>query len=257
MKRGREDLSPSLLIMGRNTILELLKNKPENIKKIYLADEIKSKSSRYKDILALINQLNIVIEYKDKKSLDELVGSQSHQSFVALLKQREYKSLKELSGKFNQKNKSLILVLDSVVDPHNFGAILRSAECFGVDAVIWSKNRGVGVTPVVSKASVGASELLNLVPVNNLVTVIKELKKDGYWVVASNISDQSKVMSEFDFPEKIALVLGSEEKGVSRLVLEESDYQVKIQLSGKIQSLNVAQAAAVFLHSMNSYRHKS
>ena len=138
-------------------------------------------------------------------------------------------------------------MLDSIMDPHNFGAILRAAECFGVDAVLWSKNRGCDITPVVAKVSVGASELLPLVPVSNLAQALERLKDAGVWSIAADVSPEAQPIDQFEFPTKSLILLGSEGEGLQPLLLREAEFKITIPLHGKIDSLNVSQAAAVML----------
>ena len=139
-------------------------------------------------------------------------------------------------------------MLDSIFDPQNFGSLLRSAECFGVDGVIWSKNRGCELTPVVSKASVGASELLPLLCVSNLAETMRKFKKNGFWIVTAEIGEEAKSLDSFDFPEKTLLIMGSEGKGVQKLLSKEADSKVYLPMYGQIDSLNVSQAASVLLY---------
>ena len=219
--------------MGRNCLREVCKHFPERIIRIYT----------YKKEEAFIQ--GMPVSFVSKQKLHDLVDSESHQGFVAEVEERSNTNLKDFLKE--DRERSVVLVLDSIFDPQNLGALLRAAECFGVDGVIWSKNRGVDVTPVVSKSSVGASELVNIMKVSNLVESIKKLKDAGYWVVTAEVDPEALSLYSFDFPEKTVLVIGSEGKGIQPLISKHSDFKVYIPMSGKIDSLNVSQATAVFL----------
>ncbi|MCP5504641.1 MAG: 23S rRNA (guanosine(2251)-2'-O)-methyltransferase RlmB [Chlamydiales bacterium] len=143
--------------------------------------------------------------------------------------------------------KSLVLMCDAIQDPQNFGSILRAAECFGVDAVIYSTNRNVALTPVVSKASVGASEIVPLIPVSNLVDTLKKFQDAGYFSVATEISDKAEALDSFVFPEQTLLMIGAEGPGIQPLLSKKSDFHLYIPMKGSIDSLNVSQATAVLL----------
>jgi 23S rRNA (guanosine2251-2'-O)-methyltransferase len=234
-------------IMGKHAIEELLQHAPKKLVKVYIA-QTEEPSSRKEGIILHLQQQKIPFQFVPKQTLTSMVQSDSHQSFVAEIAPRHYLDLSVFLEKVKDQDRCFILIVDSIYDPHNFGAILRSAECFGVDAVIFSKNRGSEVTAVVSKSSVGASELLPLIRVSNLAESIRKLKKEDFWVVVSELSKEAKSLSSFDFPKKSVLVLGSEEKGVQKLLLELADERLYIPMSGKVSSLNVAQAASVFLY---------
>ena len=189
----------------------------------------------------------IKINRVKKEDLDKICPNTNHQGVVAELRERKYYSLKEYLASSLDLDEDIVLILDSINDPHNFGAILRASECFAVGGVVWSSNRGTGVTPAVAKVSVGASELVRLVEVSNLSNTIIALKKAGYWIIAASNDEESQSVYEFSFPKKSALILGSEGEGVSKLLLDNADFKIKIPLYGSIDSLNVSQATAVML----------
>ena len=142
----------------------------------------------------------------------------------------------------------LVLMLDQICDPQNFGALLRSAECFGVNGVVWSKNRGTDLTPVAAKASCGASELLPLIRIANLAEALTQFQKEGFEAVASTLSPGAERVDQIQFAPKTLLVLGSEGEGIQPLIQKRCDRSIYIPMAGKIESLNVAQAAAVLLY---------
>lgn len=235
------------IVIGRNTIKEVLRIAPERFQKILIVGRRGTEDRILQDILEDARDKKILIDEVSSDELRNVAQSDSHQGIVAWLKDRQHFGLKETLREFDGKESSLILVLDSILDPQNLGALLRAAECFAVDAVVLSVNRGVGLTTVVTKASVGASELLRIISVSNLVDAIRKLKEANYWVVAADISETSVSIGSFKFPPRTAVLLGSEGKGIQALLRKEADFSVSIPLFGKISSLNVSQAAAIFL----------
>lgn len=237
------------LLIGRNSLRELLKHAPERIQSIFCSLDPDRKHKQSSDIFTLLKKYKVSVEFVDNDYLSKLAQSDSHQSFVALLKARSYFELDTLLERTALSKKALLLFIDSVVDPHNFGAILRAAECFKADGVIWSRNRGASISPVTTKVSVGASELLALAPVANLASALEKVKEKGFWVVGADVGTDSTPLQTFDFPEKTALVLGSEAKGPKALTKKITDFTVKIPMYGAIDSLNVSQAGALLLWS--------
>ena len=161
------------------------------------------------------------------------------------MKERDELPLKEFLS--TTPEKSLVVMCDSITDPQNFGAILRACECFGVDALVFSKNRNVGITPVVSKVSVGGSELVPLIAVSNLVDTLKKFQDVGYFSVAAECHERSQSLYNFEFPSQTVLIIGAEGKGIQPLLSKKADYHLEIPMQGRIDSLNVSQATAVFL----------
>ncbi len=239
----------SLLVMGRNSVQEVARVSPERISRLYLssvlADEIKS-GQWGPDLKSLLGRGGAGV--LSSEQLTALVGSDSHQGMIAQLLPRPKREWADVLRDCVEAGTSILIVaLDGITDPHNLGAVLRAAECFGIDAVVWSKNRGSGITPVVSKVSVGASELVTCVEVSNLAEALRRAQTAGFWVVAADGGEASEALEAFRFPERSILVLGAEGHGVSRLLLDRSDFRVRISMSGRIDSLNVSQAAAVLL----------
>jgi len=234
------------LIMGKNCIREVLRSAPERIVEVRTCQRSKA-DPLYVELL----NSNIPIREVSKKELAQLVQSESHQSYVAAVRERGQPAIKSFLEESAEKSTSVVVMLDSIYDPQNLGTILRAGECFGVDLVVYSKNRGVDITPVVSKASSGATELVSIVKVSNLAETMKLFQEAGYWAVCAEAGEGSQSVFEFQFPEKTLLVLGSEGEGIQQILRKKSDFSVKIPMLGKIDSLNVSQAAAVFL---SSYR---
>ena len=227
------------LIMGKNCIREVLKACPERLVEVYTCQ--KSDDDLYREL----READVRIQTVSKHKLNDMVTSESHQSYVAKVTPRENVDLKAFLKK--ERDKSVVLMLDSINDPQNLGAILRSAECFGVDLVVFSKNRGADVTPTASKTSAGASELVPIAKISNLAEAIKAFQKAGYWAVTADVGKHCQDLHAFDFPEKTLLIMGSEGKGVQPLIHKLCDFHVTIPMSGQIDSLNVSQATAVFL----------
>ena len=227
------------LIYGRNPVMSFLDSK--KITKIYLQNGFNDQK-----ILSKIKAIGLSINYVDISYLNSLTKGGAHQGVAALVKPFEYTPLKELISYSKGKKNPLILILDEINDPHNFGAIIRSCDAFSVDGII-IKNRGqVAVNMTVSKVSTGAINYVRIAQVNNLVNAIKELKDNGYWVYSADGSGKDDYHSlKYDGP--IALVVGSEGFGISRLVLENSDFIIKIPMSGHVNSLNVSVATGIIL----------
>ncbi|MCH9634715.1 MAG: 23S rRNA (guanosine-2'-O-)-methyltransferase RlmB [Chlamydiae bacterium] len=233
------------LVMGLHCVHEVVSHQPERVIKVLISNMETELSARKASLLEMIKKKKLEIEKVSMKTLDRTCDSKSHQGFVALLKKRETLSLSSFLK--NEKETSFVLALDSIYDPQNLGAILRAAECFGVDLVIWSKNRGASLTPVVAKTSSAASEIIPICLVSNLSTAIQEFSKKGYFVAAAHLDAKSESLFEFKYPEKTLLILGSEGEGVRPLLQKQADTLLQVPMYGRIDSLNVSQAAALFL----------
>ncbi len=234
-----------VLIMGLHCIEEIVKHDPARILKVYCLKASDETSERKTKIITELKSKRIELEYLSSAKLDALCSSKSHQGFVALLKRKERVDLKRFLAQ--PRDTSLVLALDSIYDPHNLGAILRAAECFDVDLVMWSKNRGAKITPVVTKSSSSASELVPIHILSNLSTTLKLFIKEGYEVVIAHLDSQSASLFEFEFAPKTLLILGSEGEGVRPILQKQAHHSLQIPMHGKIDSLNVSQAAALFL----------
>lgn len=239
----------SSYVIGLHSVETVLQSFPERIKKILVKEgEERGKKSA---LITLCQKHRISIQKVKGDFLTKLVNTDSHQGFVAECIEREYTHLKDFFSDQEDKNSSLVLMMDQIFDPHNVGAILRSCECFGVDAVVFSKNRGSEITPVVTKTSTGASELLSLIRVSNLAETVSQFQKEGYTVVVSLLDKQAIDLSTYSFPEKTLLVMGSEGEGVQPLIQKRADAKIYIPMKGHIQSLNVAQATATILYQIS------
>ena len=234
-------------IYGRNTVREKLQGE-ENIEEAYMLDSFKDDA-----ISKLLSKKKIPLIKCNRAKLDKIAGNSFHQGVI--LKVKEYKTcdLNYLIEKTSRKDNALLVILDGVVDPHNVGAILRTSEAIGVDGLIVPKNNSAPLNATVAKTSTGAIELVDIAKVTNLTTTITKLKEAGYWIVGAE-ARESVDYRKIDYNGKIALVLGSEGQGISRLVLENCDYRVRLPMVGKITSLNVSVATAILLYQVYNSR---
>lgn len=206
-----------------------------------------------KTVLTLAREKRIPIEEVDRGKLDDSGHSQGIVAEGADYRYYEVDDLLKLAA--DRGEPPFILLLDGIEDPQNLGAIIRSAECFGVHGVVIPKHQACAVTPAVSRVSAGAAEHMRVAQVTNLIPVIEALKKDGLWVVGTD-ADADTDLAAFSPPEAAAVVIGSEGKGMRRLVRERCDFMVKIPLAGRVQSLNASVSTAVVLYEIARHRRK-
>lgn len=232
-------------IIGRNPVLELLKTGQE-IDKLYI-----QKGDRQGSITKIIGRAkdeNIVVQYVDRKKLTSLAGGDAHQGVVALISGFEYSTIDEIMDLAKSKNQDpFLVILDGIEDPHNLGAIIRTAECAGAHGVIIPKRRAASVNQTVYKTSAGAVEHMKVSQVTNISNTIEALKERGLWVYGADAAGE-EVYYKNSLLGPIALVIGSEGKGISRLVKEKCDVLVKIPMLGKISSLNASVATSILIY---------
>ncbi len=240
------------VVSGRNAVKELLAS-GRDIDKVFVA-----RGDREGSIVALVGEVlarKIPLVEADRKKLDIMCGHNRHQGIVAMAAERDYATVEDILALAKERGeKPLIVIADEIEDPHNLGAIIRTAECAGVHGVIIPKRRAVGLTSVVAKASAGAIEHLPVAKVANLATAIDQLKEKGLWIYAADMDGSTYY--ETDLKGAAAIVLGSEGFGISRLVKEKCDFVVSIPLYGRVNSLNVSAAAAVILNEVARQRHE-
>ncbi|WP_342663813.1 23S rRNA (guanosine(2251)-2'-O)-methyltransferase RlmB [Alicyclobacillus contaminans] len=230
------------LVHGRHPVLEALKaGRPIN--KILVSDA--SEGGSLLEILGKARAAGVVVQTVPKAHLQKVAG-ENHQGVVAFVAPRDYVELDDLVAR-DTGQQPLILLLDEVSDPYNFGAILRTAEAVGAQGVVIPKRRAVPLTETVAKAAAGAVEYVPVARVSNLVQAIERLQSAGYWVVGADVAGES-LYTDVDYRGAIAVVIGAEGKGLSRLVKERCDYLVKLPMHGKLQSLNASVAAGVLLY---------
>lgn len=248
---GSGDGARGDFVMGRNCVKELLEHDPGRIQELYASESRGGVlHEAWDELHDVMSQWRIPVRQCSRHELNQLVDSDSHQGIVARVKQRQLLSFEMLLERAQSGDSLKVVALDGVLDPQNVGAILRAAECFGVDAIIWSRNRVAPLGPVVSKVSVGASELVQLCPVPNLHRAIEALKEVGVWSIGAVVSPDATPLESFDVPQKWVLIMGSEGDGIQSLIEQNLDFRVYIKMSGKISSLNVSQATAVMLHQL-------
>lgn len=236
---------PHNLIIGVQTVRETLRHMPHKVLRVYL--ETPRGQKKRSEIVHLCEQHGIAQEYLSFEALTRMAQSDSHQSVAALIQDRVFIDAKHFLQQVEEKERSLVLMVDQIFDPQNFGSLIRSAECLGADAIIWSKNRGTEITPSVAKAACGASEILPLMRVANLDETLRLFQKAGFEGVASLLNERSENAFSFRFAEKTVLIIGSEGEGIQPLLQSRADRSIYIPMQGKIESLNAAQAASLLM----------
>ena len=230
------------IIYGRNPVGELLKS-DNDIDKIYINKEISDPS--LKTLLTKAKEKRLIISYCTREKLDELCQTTKHQGIAAMIPQTNYVSVKDILDYAKEKDEPpFIFIADEITDPHNLGAIIRTANVCGAHGVIIPKRRNATVSATVAKASAGAVSVTKIARVNNLHAAIEELKKNNIWVYGLE-ADGEKMYYDHDLKGPIAIVVGSEGFGMSRIVREACDFVVKIPVMGQINSLNASVATGV------------
>ena len=239
------------VVIGRNAIRELLKTE-KDVDKIYV--QRGGLEGAVKAILAMAAEKKIPILEVDKAKLDFLSEKGAHQGIIAVTAEHNYATLEQVMEYADSKGENpFIVICDGIEDPHNLGAVIRSAECSGVHGVIIPKRRAVGLTHVVAKSSAGALEHMRVVKVTNLASTVEQLKKLGFWIYAADMGGENYF--QVDYSGSVAVVFGSEGFGISRIVKEKSDFVVSIPMHGEVNSMNVSCAAAVILTEVSKQRH--
>lgn len=232
-------------VEGRNSVLELLET-GRDINKIFIQSG--EKHGSINKIIAIAKQRKILITEVDKNKINQMATSDNHQGVIALVPPFDYVEVEDIIEEANSKKEDpFIVILDSIEDPHNLGAIIRTAETAGVHGVIIPKRRAASVNSTVNKVSAGAAQHMKIARVNNLVDTIKYLKEQGVWVCGTDMDTNTYYYNQ-DLTGPIAIVIGSEGFGMSRLVKENCDFLVKIPMKGKITSLNASVSAGIVLY---------
>ena len=229
---------------GRNAVLEVLKSGRDIEKIIVQKGNVEGTIRR---IAGMAKERGIVVQEAARQKLDEMSQTKNHQGVIAVVSEHEYAEVDDILRSAAEKGeKPFIIILDNITDPHNLGAVIRTAECAGAHGVIIPKRRSVGLTAVVGKTSAGALEYMPVARVTNIARTIEELKKHGVWVACADMDGEDYYDASLD--GAIALVIGSEGEGVSRLVKEKCDFTVSIPMYGKISSLNASVAGALLMY---------
>ena len=245
-ERRKQDLTAEAdgIIEGRNAVIEALRA-GETIDKIYLQKGETDKTLGH--IASKARAAGVVVVEADRRKLDAMSRTHAHQGVIALAAVREYVSVESILQAARDKGEApLLVVCDEISDPHNLGAIIRTAECAGAHGVIIPKRRGVGLTATVAKTSAGAVEYMPVVRVANIVSTIEELKQKGLWIFCADMD--GKPWCSADMCGPIGIVVGAEGSGVSRLTKEHCDFVVSLPMNGQVNSLNASVAAAIVIY---------
>ena len=243
-KRERED-APENMLEGRNAVTEAL-SAGRTIDKLFVADGDTDRALGR--ICAMAKQAGAVVVPTDRRKLDYMSATGAHQGVIAMVAAHDYASIDDILKKAQDAGEPpLIVICDELSDPHNLGAIIRTAECAGAHGIIIPKRRSVGLTAVVGKASAGALEYMPVARVSNITAAIDTLKKAGVWVYGT-AAEGDTTLYKADLKSAAAIVIGNEGEGMSRLVSERCDFKVSIPMKGSISSLNASVAAAIMLY---------
>lgn len=236
------------IVYGVHAVTESLAANTGN--KLYIQDDLRGKNvERVKQLAA---EKKVSISWTSKKSLSEMTQGAVHQGFVLRVSEFAYAELKDILHRASEEENPLILILDGLTDPHNFGSILRTADATKVAGVIIPKHRAVGVTPVVAKTSTGAVQHVPIARVTNLSQTLDQLKAAGFWIFGTDMNGTPS--HQWNTSGKLALVIGNEGKGISQNIKKQVDEMITIPMDGHVQSLNASVAAAVLMYEV--FRHK-
>lgn len=236
-----------MIIYGKNPVLELLSNPSSQIEEIYISRD--SKKNETVEIVEAASNRKIKTTGISREELSDLCRTRSHQGIAARVKDFEYTELSDLISRSRKREDHiLVVILDHLEDPQNLGAIIRTADVLGANGVVIPKDRAASVTPAVIKASAGAVNHIPVSRVVNLATVIRELKKEGVWIVGTDSSSAVNVQDQDLKNLDIALVIGNEGKGIAQKIKGECDFLVSIPQSGKVSSLNASVAAGIMMY---------
>ena len=240
---------PENLLVGRNPIREALKNGRPMEKLMVMKGDL---SSAAREIVRMAREAGVVVQEVDKVRLDAVYPH--HQGLLAYLSSAGYSEVSDIFALARERNEDpFIICLDGITDPHNLGAIIRSAECAGAHGVIIPERRSAGLNPACVKAAAGALEYMPVARVTNLSRTIEELKEQGVWVYAADMGGENVYAADLSGPA--AIVIGAEGEGVSHLVLEKCDKVLSLPMYGRIQSLNASVAAGLMLYEFAKRRH--
>ena len=238
----QQERRPGNVIAGRNAVTEAIRSGRE-IERILIADGSEGSISK---IVALAKERGISVRFEDRRALDRITD-EVHQGVVAYAAAAKYSTVDEIFACAKDRGEDpFIMILDDIEDPHNLGAIMRTAECAGAHGIIIGKDRAAGLTETVAKASAGAIEYMKVAQVTNIARTVDQLKEKGVWIAACDMDGDE--YTKADLTGAIGLVIGNEGKGISRLVREKCDFVVSIPMVGKISSLNASNAASILMY---------
>ncbi len=231
-------------VFGKNNVIELLKKGDRSISKILLLKDMKD-NSKLSQIIDLARERGVIFQFQPKEKFFQY-KEYAHQGVVALVSPVKYIELDEFLEK--EKEYKKVIVTDGVEDPHNLGSIIRTAVCAGFDAVIFPSRRNATINATVEKSSAGAINHIDLIMVNSLSSAIDKLKNNDFWIIATDIHAKDNYY-DIDYCDmNFAIVMGSEDKGISSTILKNADYKIKIPMNNNFDSLNVANAAAIVMY---------
>ena len=237
------------VVAGRNPVVEVLSGE-RDVERVFIADGSEGSVSK---IVALAREKGVIVDFVPKEKIDAMAPGVKHQGVVAKVSEYKYAEMDDVFAKAEASGEDpFIIILDEITDPHNLGAIIRTAECAGAHGVIIPKRRAASLTQTVALSAAGAIENMPVVQVTNLGRAIEDLKDKGVWVGAADMDGQTYYEANLTGP--IAIVIGNEGKGVGRLVKEKCDFVLSIPMYGKINSLNASNAAAVLMYGIRRAR---
>ena len=240
------------VVAGRNPVTEVLSG-DRDVERVFIADGAEGSVSK---IIALAREKGVIIDFVPKERIDGMAPNVKHQGVVAKVSEYKYADMEDVFARAEKSGEDpFIIILDEVEDPHNLGAIIRTAECAGAHGVVIPKRRSASLTQTVALSAAGAIENMPVVQVTNLGRAIEELKEKGVWVGAADMDGGTYY--EADLTGPIAIVIGNEGRGVGRLVKEKCDFVLSIPMKGRINSLNASNAAAVLMYGIRRARETS
>ncbi len=238
-------------IVGKNAVIEALKSE-RDVNKILIAEG--SQKGQMQTVIGLAKSENVLVQFVPKKKLDTLVDA-NHQGVVAQVAASQYAELDDLFALAEKRNEApFFMLLDEIEDPHNLGSIMRTADAVGAHGIIIPRRRAVGLTATVAKASTGAIEHIPVVRVTNMARAIDELKERGVWIAGTDAKGKEDYR-QFDGTMPLGLVIGSEGKGMGRLIRDKCDFLIQLPMAGAVTSLNASVAAALLMYEVYRKRH--
>ena len=237
------------VVAGRNPVTEVL-NGDRDVERVFIADGAEGSVSK---IVALAKEQGVIVDFVPKEKIDAMAPGVKHQGVVAKVSEYKYAEMEDIFARADASDEdAFIILLDEITDPHNLGAIIRTAECAGAHGIIIPKRRAASLTQTVALSAAGAIETMPVVQVTNLGRTIDELKEKGIWVGAADMDGETYYEANLSGP--IAIVIGNEGKGVGRLVKEKCDFVLSIPMFGAINSLNASNAAAILMYGIRRQR---
>ena len=247
--RGNVGADGLRVVAGRNPVTEVL-NGDRDVERVFIADGAEGSVSR---IVALAKENGVIVDFVPKEKIDAMAPGVKHQGVVAKVSEYKYAEVEDIFARAEESGEEpFIIILDEISDPHNLGAIIRTAECAGAHGIIIPKRRAASLTQTAALASAGAVENMPVAQVTNLARTIEDLQARGVWVGAADMDGETYY--EANLTGSIAIVIGNEGKGVGRLVKEKCDFVLSIPMYGKINSLNASNAAAILMYGIRRAR---